>query len=389
MKAKKDPKKHLSAKDRIAQIKAVVPPVAARFKKPTLQQQTEEALQNVPRITNETVAEHREEVLKGARRFKYPLEHSKHKIVVVSASLLTTALLAFFVATSINLYRLQSTTEFTYRVTQIVPFPVAKVGKHFVSYENYLFELRRYMHYYRTQQQVDFSSDSGKLQLARYKPRAMQKVVDGVYIKELARTNGISVSDAEVRDALSMLRAQNRLSSDKDLASVIQRFYDWSIDDLKRQLRQELLAQKVAAALDQETAAKANDVLKQVQSGGDFAALAGQYSDDQATKGNGGQYGDTAIAAGSQEVSPVIIRELSRLNPGEISPIITTPTSFEIVKLLEVDGAGKYKAAHIELRFKEIGTYLVTEASKTKVKTYISVPAPTEDATQSSGQQPK
>ncbi|MBI2285652.1 hypothetical protein HYU82_02420, partial [Candidatus Saccharibacteria bacterium] len=28
--------------------------------------------ENVPRITNETIAEHREEVLKGARKFIYP-----------------------------------------------------------------------------------------------------------------------------------------------------------------------------------------------------------------------------------------------------------------------------------------------------------------------------
>ncbi len=379
MKASKDLKNHLTTKERIAQIKAIVPPVATRFKKPTLQQQTEEALQNVPRITNETVAEHREEVLKGARRFKYPLEHSKHKIVVISASLLVTALAAFIIATTVNLYRLQSTTEFTYRVTQIIPFPAAKVGKHYVSYENYLFELRRYMHYYRTQQQVNFSSDSGKVQLARYKPKAMQKVIDAVYVKELARKNDISVSEAEVNDALNMLRVQNRLTSDKDLASVINRFYDWSIDDLKRQLRLELLAQKVAAALDDETADKANDVLRQVTAGGDFASLAGQHSFDQATKGNGGQFGDTAIAAGSQEVSPIIIRELSRLKPGEVSPIITTPTSFEIVKLLEVDGAGKYKAAHIEFRFKEISTYLTKEATKTKVKYYISIPTPPDD----------
>ena len=379
MKTKDEQKKHLTAKERIDKIKAVVPPVAARFKKPTLQQQTDEALENVPRITNETVAEHREEVLKGARRFKYPLEHSKHKIVVVSASLLITAVVAFLIGTAISLYRLQSTSAFMYHMTQVVPFPVAKVGKHYVAYENYLFDLRRYMHYYHTQLQVDFSSQSGKLQLDTYKPKAMQKVIDNVYVKELARSNGISVSDDEVRDALGMLRVQNRLTSDKELASVIKRFYDWAIDDLKRELKQELLAQKVAAALDVETATKANGILAQLKSGGDFASLAGQYSEDQATKGAGGQYADVAIAAGSQEVSPVIIRELARLKPGEISGLITTPTSYEIVKLLEVDSAGKYKAAHIELHFKDISTYTQAQAAKAKVKYYITMPKSTEN----------
>lgn len=374
MKSSDNHKPSISAKERIEKIRSVVPPVAARFRKPTLQQQTDEALQNVPRITNETVAEHREEVLKGARRFKYPLEHSKHKILVVSASLLATALIFFMVSTAVELYKLQSTSEFMYHVTQIVPFPVAKVGKHYVSYESYLFELRRYMHYYRTQQQVDFSSKSGKLQLDQYKPRAMQKVVNEAYVKDLAREQGISVSDSEVRDALSLLRTQNRLSSDKDLASVIGRFYHWSIDDLKRELRQELLAQKVAAALDTQTAAKASNVLKQVKAGGDFSVLAAQYSDDLATKGNGGQYNDTAITAGSQEVLPVIVRELARLKPGETSSIITTSTSFEIVKLIEVDSAGKYKAAHIELHFKPVSVYTTKLAAKTHVKYYIKLP---------------
>lgn len=382
MKANDDSKKHLTAKERIDKIKSVVPPVAARFKKPTLQQQTDDALENVPRITNETVAEHREEVLKGARRFKYPLEHSKHKIVTVTASLLVTALVAFFVGTTISLYKLQSTSGFIYHVTQVVPFPIAKVGKHYVAYENYLFELRRYMHYYRTQQQVDFASKSGKFQLETYKPKAMQKIVNNVYVKNLANEHNISVSDDEVRDALGMLRVQNRLTSDKELASVIHRFYDWSIDDLKRELHQELLAQKVAAALDEQTSTKAANVLKQIKAGGDFAALAGQYSDDQATKGNGGQYGDTAITAGSQEVSPVIIRELARLKPGEVSSIITTPTSFEIVKLLEIDGSGKYKAAHIELNFKDIDTYTKAQAAKTTVKYYITIPDSVEDVIQ-------
>lgn len=379
MKASDDKKKHLTAKERIDKFKSIVPPVAARFKKPTLQQQTDDALENVPRITNETVAEHREEVLKGARRFKYPLEHSKHKIIVVSASLLITALVAFFIGTTISLYKFESTSGFMYHMTQVVPFPVAKVGKRYVAYENYLFELRRYIHYYHTQQQVDFTSKSGKFQLETYKPKAMQKIVDNVYIKELAQEHNISVSDDEVRDALGMLRVQNRLSSDKELASVIHRFYDWSIDDLKRELQQELLAQKVAAALDIQTSAKAADVLKQLKAGGDFAALAGQYSEDQATKGNGGQYGDTAIAAGSQEVSPVIIRELTRLKSGEISSIITTPTSFEIVKLLGVDTSGKFKAAHIELRFKDISTYTNARSKKTIVKYYITIPESTQD----------
>ena len=34
-----------------------------------------------PRITNETVAEHRERVIAGGRKFKYPIQYARHPLV--------------------------------------------------------------------------------------------------------------------------------------------------------------------------------------------------------------------------------------------------------------------------------------------------------------------
>ncbi len=352
-KTPKQPSKPADKKSR-----AIVPQVAQRFRKPTLQEQTEEALSNVPRITNETVAEHREEVLKGARKYKYPLEHSKHRIVIVSASLLALAIVGFFVLTVLNLYRFQNTSLFTYHVTQVMPFPVAKADKRWISYESYLFELRRYIHYYETQQQVDFTTESGKLQLESYKPKALQEVIDAAYVKQLAAQNGVKVSGADVDAALATLRAQNQIGADdSELASVTKKFFGWSINDLRRQVKQELLAQKVAAKLDTSAYAEAQNILVQLRGGADFAALAAQSSDDTSTKGSGGQYNDTAITMRSQEVPAEVVQALGKLQPGQVSDIITTPTAFEIVKLISVED-GKYKAAHIQIQFKDIQTYI-------------------------------
>ena len=106
-----------------------------------------EAFANVPRITNDTVAEHREAVLAGARKFIYPLQHSKHRVVRTSAILLVTALIAFFSFVGLELYKFQSTATFLYDVTKVIPLPVAKAGTSWISYESYLFELKRNMHY--------------------------------------------------------------------------------------------------------------------------------------------------------------------------------------------------------------------------------------------------
>jgi hypothetical protein len=361
---------------RAPKVKAVVPEVAKRFRKPTLQEQTTEALSNVPRITNETVAEHRENVLKVARKYKYPLQHSKRRIVIVSTTILAVALCGFIVFTMLSLYRFQTTSLFMYRVTQIVPFPVARANGRWVSYESYLFELRRYMHYYQAQQQVDFATKSGEFQLATYKPRALQQVIDVAYVKGLATQHGVHVSETEVNDMLVTLRAQNQLGqNNEELANIASKFFGWSIGDLRRQIKQELLAQKVSAKLDTEATKRAQDVLAHVRAGGDFGALATQFSQDPATKDAGGQYSDTAITISSQEVPPVVVRALEKLKPGEVSDVIVTPTAYEIVKLLSVEN-GKYKAAHIQIPFKNIQEYIQPIQKSHPAKRFIHVSEP-------------
>src|SRR4051812_4849609 len=108
------------------------------------EERAHEAFANVPRITNETVAEHREDVLAGARKYIYPLKHSRRRAVVISSTIFIAALVVFLTYTTISLYKLQSTSGFMYGVTKVVPYPVAKAGNSWVSYNSYLFELRHY-----------------------------------------------------------------------------------------------------------------------------------------------------------------------------------------------------------------------------------------------------
>lgn len=354
------------------QVGALKPKLPKRLRRKDEEARTQEAISSLPKITNETVAEHREEVLRGARKYIYPLEHSKHRIVKVSVALLIVALVSFFIYIGLALYRFQSTSGFMYRVTQIVPLPVAKAGPRFVAYENYLFELRRYIHYYQTQQRVDFSED-GKEQLARYKPIAMQAVVDTAYVKTLAEEHDISVSDAEVAAALDSLRAQNKLGdSNQELSDVTKEFFGWSVDDLRRELKQELLAQKVAATLDTGALSRANAAHAQLQGGADFATLAKQVGEDEATKANGGQYADTAITLASTEVPPAVVRQLLKMKVGETSGVITTGNSLEIVKLVS-NTDGKLQAAHISFKLKDISEFIAPLQKQDPTHYYISV----------------
>ncbi len=349
------------------------PRVPKRLKRVGREERTEEAIQNLPRITNETVAEHREEVLRGARKYIYPLEHSKHRIVIVSTTLIITAVIAFFTYTIFALYNLQSTSGFMYRVTQVLPFPIARAGVRFVAYENYLFEMRRYMHYYQTQQWVDFTSKSGKQQLNAYKPQAMQKVVNDAYVKMLAADNHVSVSDAEVTAELRALQAQNKLgSSNQELADVANEFFGWSLTDLRREVQQELLAQKVATKLDTATQQRASSVEQRLQAGADFATLAGQVSDDTATKTTGGAYANKTITTASTDVPPAVVAALSKMQVGDVSKVIPTGTTLEIVKLTGKTG-DTYQASHISFNVEDISVFIAPLQKAHPTHYYISV----------------
>lgn len=340
--------------------------LASRKKQPT-----EINTNGVPRITNDTIAEHRDEVLSSARKYIYPLQHSRHRIVTISIALFVAAVLIFFTYTLLALYRFHSTSTFIYRVTQVIPFPIAKAGPDFVAYENYLFEIRRYTHYYQTQQDIDFGSKSGEDQLADFRKRALDSVINDAYVKQLAKENNVTVTRAEINDQVELLRSQNRLGgSDQVFEDVLKEFWGWSVSDFERELKQQLLAQKVASALDTKTHDDAKKAMAALRGGADFAELAKQQSDDATTKANGGDYG-IQIEQSNPDLRPQVVRALFATQPGQISDIIETPTGLEIVKVTE-NSNGKVKAAHIFFAFENVQTYIDQLKKEQKPSTYIS-----------------
>ncbi|HSX35901.1 MAG TPA: peptidylprolyl isomerase [Patescibacteria group bacterium] len=334
------------------------------------EQAIQEAIQNIPRITNETVAEHREEVLGSARKFIYPLQHSTRRIVFISLTIFLALTIGFFTYCGLALYRFNSTSTFMYRVTQVLPFPVAKAGGSWVSYESYLFELRHYIHYYQTQQKIDFNSTAGKQQLDAFRKTALQTVISNAYVKQLAATNHISVSGTEIENEVVLLRDQNRLgSSNTVFADVLKEFWGWSIDDFKRELKTQLLNQKIVSALDVTTHNRAQNVLTSLANGGDFATLAQQNSDDTATKAAGGDYG-FAITKNNRDLSPQVIDAIFKLKAAQTSDVIETPVGLEIIKVREIDGSS-VRASHIFFQFTSINTYVQAVQAQHHAKHFI------------------
>lgn len=361
-------KKPKIKKPKLSNVSKAVPKRLKRGK--SVEEKARDAISNVPRITNETVGEHREEVLSSARKLIYPLQHSKHHIVRISIGIFVAVVVLFFVAMGLALYKFQNTGGFVYDVTRVIPFPVAKAGDSWISYESYLFELRRNMHYYETQQLANFSSEDGQEQLKRLKRQAMDQVVADAYVKQLAAKNKVSVSNREVDNQVALVRQQNRLGSNETVfKEVLNEFWGWSVSDFKRELKQQMLAQAVVSKLDTQADTKANAALLQINEGKDFAEVAKNFSEDLATKDNGGRY-PVDITPSYRELPPIVTAEIAKLKPGQTSGIVDTGYTLEILKVLESKPTG-VAAAHIQINLKPVSDYIDPLRDKNPPKEFI------------------
>ncbi|MEK9196179.1 MAG: peptidylprolyl isomerase [Patescibacteria group bacterium] len=326
--------------------------------------------QQTDRITNDNLAEHREEVIGEGRKFKYPLAVTKNRLVAISLMVGLTAFIVLFATVTIMLYKTKSTAPYLQKVTRVVPFPLARIGSDFVSYEDYLFEVNHYAYYYKNQQKLDLNSASGKEQITEYKKRALDKVMNDAYIKQIAKQNNITVSDKEVDQALTILKSQNRLgASYEEFQTTLREYWDWSVSDFKRSLKLQILNQKVLEHLDKDTQAKADSAYTKLQAGTPFDQLAIEVSEDTVTKAQGGSLG--LVDKNNKDISPFTVDAIYKLEAGQYSKPVNIGYGLEIVKNDEKSGE-KIKASHIVFNFKAMNDFLNPIKDKNKARLYIS-----------------
>ena len=98
------------------------------------------------------------------------------------------------------------------------------------------------------------------------------------------------------------------------------------------------------AKTDQAAKEKAEDVLKQVKAGGDFAALAKKYSDDPGSKDKGGELGFIQRGA---TVAPFENVAFS-LQPGQTSDLVKTQFGYHIIQVEAKDAAQTKSVADVK-----------------------------------------
>ena len=143
-------------------------------------------------------------------------------------------------------------------------------------------------------------------------------------LREDGRIVQANVSDAEVQESYD----RNRATLPKREPSVT-----W---------RQIIIAPKPSTASKERARVKAESLLVEIKTGGDFEMLAKRESMDPGSKDNGGDLGWNRRGRMVAEFD----RWMFALPPGQVSPVIETPFGYHIIRVDRVQ-PGEVKARHI------------------------------------------
>lgn len=325
------------------------------------------------RITTETIAEHRERILAGGRRFKYPVQYARHKLVFNAIIITIATLLALVGVGYWQLYIVQNTSDFMYRVTRVVPVPVASIDGQSVAYSDYLMKFRSSIHYLETKERVNLNSEDGKRQSDFVKQQAMEDALADAYAVKLAKQNNITVTAAE----LEVFLKQQRNSTDGEVSeqtynAVILDYYNWSPEEYQHAMEIKLLRQKVSFAIDTDATKISSDV---------SAVIAAGNTDIKNVVETINKTAKVPVVYGSPGLVPKTNQDgglaaaASKLTVGEISSVIksTTGDGYYYVKLIESnDTQVSYEFVLVPLM--TFTKNLADVTSQDKVKQYITIP---------------
>lgn len=347
--------------------------VRVRVKKLSIKRSKKAKQGETTRITNDTVAEHREKILAGGRRFKYPIQYARHRLVInaIIIGLATASLLAAFGWQ--QLYMAQNSSAFFYRVTQILPLPVASVDGEPARYSDYLLNYRSSEHYLGKYDEVSLNSENGRLQLQYKKREALDIAVSDAYARKIAGSHDIAVSDKEVDGSLEVLRttASGTVSRETSDTST-RRLLGLSPGDLETIVRNGILRGKAAFVVDTEA--------KKVQQEVDLALKNNKQSFEKVQGIVNKEHPDavdigiTGLMDRSNMFGGLRASEVAQLAKGATSSVMRSVTSdgYYYVRVVEkTDKEVSFAFLHIPLtKFNDSLTEL---KEKGKVREYITI----------------
>lgn len=322
-----------------------------------------------PKTEREKVEERREEVLAQGRKFKYPLQYAKHKVIINTVIVGLVALVMMIVIGWAMLYKIQDTGNMIYRITQVFPVPVAEVDGENVRYSDYLMIYRSNLETSEQQDgQLSANEDAERMR-EMYKQSALRSAVEYTYALKLGKELGVTVTNEEIDKAFDEHRKVGGVErSEESFLKIVRDNFGMNRSEYRRMLYLTLMKSKVAQEIDEH----AKDVVAQVEqmlteNGGNLYAVVEALGTEV-------EYEETGRLVDNMNVDGGRANKAMTLEVGAVSEkfLSTNGDAYYFVKLNEkTDTEVNY--ASLKIVFTEFDLRVAELYEKGLVKEYITI----------------
>ena len=323
----------------------------------------------------EQVEERREEVLAKGRKFKYPFQWTRHRIVINTILIALAVFAVIFVGGWLALYRIGMTDELLFNITKVLPLSVATVDEENVRFSDYLMFYRSSMTSIERQSGSQFDESSYEELRAEYKRSALTEAEKYAYATKLARELDIAVSTEEVTAEFNRhLKIGGVDRSEEGFIKIIEDNFGLSKSEYERMLYLTLIKAKVEMEIDKN----ANKIATKVESllsenGNDYKAVVEQLGSEIIYEETGGLVDGKNIDGGRAS-------EAMKLEPGQSSGrfVSMNGDGYYFVKLISKTDS-EVNFVSIKVPFTEFAKQFDTLKADGKITEYIDISNPVEE----------
>ena len=204
-------------------------------------------------VTQANLEESREEVLTKGKKFRYPFQYAKHRLMINAILIGLIALGAFAFVGWFQLYKMNSTGDVAYRFTRVIPLSVADVDGKKVRFSDYLMLYRSSIASIERQQGKFDDSEDSKSQMEFYRRQALNSAEDYAYAMALLDELGKSVTDEEIDEVVNKHRMiEGEMRSEASFAGIVRENFGLSLTEYRRMLELSLAKKKISVETDTE-----------------------------------------------------------------------------------------------------------------------------------------
>lgn len=316
----------------------------------------------------EKLDKRREEVLSKGRKFKYPMQFAKHRLVFITIAIALVAMITAGVLGWVALYKTQNTGDILYRLTTILPVPVARIDGEPVRYSDYLMIFRSSI---TPVEQQNGSSEDNQTDVDSlreyYKRTALNDAEDYTYALKLAKQMNISVTEEMIDKAFDEHRKLGGAERSREgFLKVIKDNFDLTEKEYRRLLYLSLVKGEVSKKIDTNATNKAEQALARAKTaGGNLESVANELN--LGYEDTGGLIDVMNVDGGRSDVA-------YSMNPGELSGILTSSNGDGYYILYLRDKAeSRVNYVSIKIPFTEFDNRLKNVREENRVQEYIKV----------------